>query len=1312
MLVSARSALGLGLDDLQMLRPLGRGGFAEVHLARWQPPGHAQPIEVAVKIAHRPEDARMLREAEALRRVPPPVVPALLASGVTASGQPFLVMEYVRGDSLAARHRTGEPGAPETVMPLFGALCAAVAGMHAHGVIHCDLKPANVLLRDGRAVLVDLGLARWRSESSAAASPSLTRDDEWVGSSHYMAPEQWHKQSAVDARTDVYALGVIAFELLSGRLPFEGNPVEIRHGHVAGRCPPPSRFAPVSAAVDEVVLRAMAKDKDQRFASAEELAEALARALAEVPAQSPTTAPATSRGDAAHAQAGARTARPQPSTAPAAGDGPRMVALLALESDMAAPRLAQMVAFHHDAVLASAVGQRYLIAFPWSSSPAAAVRAALATAQDMSRTLESTTPPVVHLAPLRVRMGAGGVRLSGEALRRVDAWATPGRASALLLTEAAAAVLDAGEVVSAGPGWFHLAHPGGDAALRLSDPQQLPLRGRDQLLAALIADAEQCLSRSTPLLTTIEGEIGLGKSRLLQELATVLRGRPGVRVIYVRAQATHETAPGSVLETLLRVALDVTEARPSPAALDAAWESLGACPSSASRQATALLLRAIPAETPEMTAITNTPGALRQAATRALTLALRHAAARQPLFLLLDDAHRADPTSLDALERAALAPAAADPDASPTGAPLGIWVTASPRLRALRPHWGRNAAAGALHELAPLGRADAHAVIDDLLHSAVFFSGPVFDHLYALSGGVPLYLAELVRLVHARGGIRWRGGQGGYYLATDQVVRATEDSVDGELAQRTLEALPAPLLPLVELGAILGEGITGELVRGIVAVLEAQAEPLVRLTVDTGEGLAWLARNGLLVRAQRGYALRHPVLRQALEKTIPPLRRQALHAAVVAHGQQTGTGELQRLAYHASRSGAAETAAGFHLACAAAARRRHDYARAEQHYTQALEQLAPAEPRREEALAGRGSMRYRLQRLGDALEDLVQARALATARDDRVAMIELLLEEATVLDWHHEWTRSAERTAQAMALARETPLPALDARLALAHGRALCRRGEHQAAVGWLEQAACLAAESAEYEVQVIALLLLGPALSFLDRFGEAACCFDQVIERCARIGDDFHLAVAYLNRQHLWFQHQEFDQSMLDLEMARELGRQLGNVQFERAATFNLAEFRYWRGDLAESRALAERALELHVRFMGDHLTHHDHLLLARIACSQGSFDARSHVRWIEDHCRATELPPADRVLLALVRLVIAILEGAAWDDTAWDELVRRAQAEASHQEHVEVMLLAAEAARHRGDVGRAARWLAQARENGSSLWARRIDALAPARA
>lgn len=262
-------------------RELGRGGMGVVVLARDLMLDRLVALKLLPSgLGAQPEvRERFLREARTAAQLSHPnIVPVHRADEV--GGVAFFAMAYVDGESLADRLRDRGPLPPAEAVRVLREVAWALAYAHARGVVHRDVKPENVLLErgTGRALVTDFGIAR-RAEASR-----LTQDGHVLGTVHYMSPEQVNDLE-LDGRSDLYALGVVAYEVLSGRLPFDGlAPAAVLVAHATREPPPLREVAPaVPAALAAVVDRCMAKRPADRYATGEALAEALAQALAASP---------------------------------------------------------------------------------------------------------------------------------------------------------------------------------------------------------------------------------------------------------------------------------------------------------------------------------------------------------------------------------------------------------------------------------------------------------------------------------------------------------------------------------------------------------------------------------------------------------------------------------------------------------------------------------------------------------------------------------------------------------------------------------------------------------------------------------------------------------------------------------------------------------------------------------------------------------------------------------------------------------------------------------------------------------------------
>jgi serine/threonine-protein kinase len=256
-------------------RELGRGGMATVYLADDLRHGRKVAIkvllpEVAASLGHE----RFIREIEIAARLQHPHVLPVYDSG-DAGGILYYVMPYVDGESLAQFIERHGAIPHETAMRIVEEVASALDYAHRQGIVHRDIKPANILLSDGHAVVADFGIAR---AITAAAGEQLTQVGLAVGTPAYMSPEQALGEADLDGRTDVYALGCVAYEMLTGVAPYTGGtPQSIIAKVVTGSRP---KLTAVPGSIRHVVDRAMAGERDDRFDSAADLAAALGATVA------------------------------------------------------------------------------------------------------------------------------------------------------------------------------------------------------------------------------------------------------------------------------------------------------------------------------------------------------------------------------------------------------------------------------------------------------------------------------------------------------------------------------------------------------------------------------------------------------------------------------------------------------------------------------------------------------------------------------------------------------------------------------------------------------------------------------------------------------------------------------------------------------------------------------------------------------------------------------------------------------------------------------------------------------------------------
>jgi serine/threonine protein kinase len=342
----AASLVGSHIDGFLVESVLGAGSFATVYRAKQV--GLERMIALKVpthEIAMDPVMAkRFAREARSAAKVHHPGVVTIYAVGELEDERPYIAMELVDGQSLERALDDG-PLAPVRALKIIRLVASALSDTHAADVIHRDLKPSNIVWRvdrngDDRITLVDFGIAV--SKPGTADATRLTANG-LIGTPHYMSPEQANGES-VDARADLYALGVVLFELVTQATPFDGSGYEVLLAHLGRPAPPPSSVNPdVPTPVDDLVLKLLAKRRESRPQTADELVVHIDRAIAilegrppppEPPKRPSATAELRAKTDIQNNETVRVGSGRRPQTSPSAGNTIESLAL-----DATAPRL-------------------------------------------------------------------------------------------------------------------------------------------------------------------------------------------------------------------------------------------------------------------------------------------------------------------------------------------------------------------------------------------------------------------------------------------------------------------------------------------------------------------------------------------------------------------------------------------------------------------------------------------------------------------------------------------------------------------------------------------------------------------------------------------------------------------------------------------------------------------------------------------------------------------------------------------------------------------------------------------------------------
>lgn len=543
-------------DRFELEHLIGSGGMGAV----WRATDRARGETVALKVTADPEGGNIAwseREARALIAIHHPAVARYVAHGVTPEGIHYLATEWLDGEDLGTRLRRGPLGLQGSLR-LAGKVAEALTAVHAAEIVHCDVKPWNLFLvggRIGRVKLMDFGIARLPSAEEPCEGGV-------VGTPSYMAPEQAFGAQYIDARTDLYALGAVLFECLTGRSPFVAtNAMAALTKAIFEPAPLPSEVRPgLPPAVDALVAELLAKDKAKRPESASVVAQEIRLLLA-------------SRGRSGtrvFARTLTRTERRLISVVLAvaperAGPGshrsdPRSTLSVLPRHALPLPEL-RALAERHGAEL-EVLGDGSLAAL-LSGSGAPTDMAASAARYALS---VRTLVPESDVAVATGWQVFTGMQPLGQVIDRASARLharAAGSGGHVLVDEMTAALLGDRFAVS-----------GDDHALTLTGERELvehvprllgkpiPCVGRERELAALEALCDESAAEKTARAVIVTAGPGVGKSRLWEELVRRLRTRPDVEIFLAHGDAAQRGAPFGMLGQAVRRAARLIDGEP------------------------------------------------------------------------------------------------------------------------------------------------------------------------------------------------------------------------------------------------------------------------------------------------------------------------------------------------------------------------------------------------------------------------------------------------------------------------------------------------------------------------------------------------------------------------------------------------------------------------------------------------------------------------------------------------------------------------------------------------------------------------------
>lgn len=1004
----------------------GSGGMGDVYRATDRESGAGVAVKVLRGQASGVERARFQREIAVIADLRHPNIVEYIDHGLLPDGRPFYAMEWLAGEDLVQRQRHSPLGMRDAVEVIRRA-AQAMAAVHARGIVHRDLKLGNIFLIEGKGAnvkLIDFGVVKLPGEDLPEDKGAI------LGTPHFMAPEQ-ARGERVDARADVYSLGAALFRLLTLRNVFETEHIVALLGRLVIEDPvgPQAVRFDVPDALDKLVLQAIARNREERFDNAGELARALARV-----GELNNDPPVTDKSASAIRKTGTLLQPPVPSPdAPLAPKKEaaerRVVAAVLLDLGGAAldatteTELGPILG--RDARIERLLGGRMVIMLGLTRSDGdEAIRAARAA---LMVTKAVPTAKAVLATGHAIASGSARSRPTSLAAQALE------RAAAQLAAATAGSVRVDASVTTALAGRFLLQEDATGALLvreeamgigaRMLLGRPTPTVGRDKELALLVSVYQELLDEGTPRAALVTGAPGIGKSRVRQELMSRLEtsGMPP-DILVIRGDPMSQGSSLSCFGRALRALIGVHDGESLDDQVAKVRQSLNFRLPKALRFLASFLAELLgvpfPDQADEPLRAARRSSQLMQARTRmALEALIRSQSELMPQLVFVDDAHWADETTMDLLDWL-------------LGCPdlrFAVFAFGRPEVASRFPGLWQNRNTTRL-ALPPLSTKAAERLIRAALPQA---DTKLQTSIVERAGGNALFLEELVRAADR--------GQ-------DELPLTVQT-----LLQMRLDRMPKPLREIVRAASVLGPSFWS----GAVAHL---------LGRSVGDGLAELERLEVITKQEQSrisgdveWTFRHPLLREAAYASILEEDRTDMHRDAATWLESKGDADVGLIAKHADAGEDFERAAQLY------ARATRQALSAGAHLETALEladrglNCGPPDELRAELMLAAAQARIPLGRLEDGVRAALDAGKLSRPGSDRWAEAQCLAAQALI-----ESGRSQEGDERAKAALDSDPelSPATRAKLMAARVRGFVDLGQPRDALKLADEALPIARAS------------------------------------------------------------------------------------------------------------------------------------------------------------------------------------------------------------------------------------------------------------
>ncbi len=1218
--------IGKKLRAYEITEEIGSGGMATVYRA-YQP---SMDRHVAIKvirssILHDPGlRERFQREARLIARLEHPhLLPVYDFDG--EHDPPYIVMRYLEGGTLKQVQQRG--GVPhDELLYILHQLSGALDYAHRQGVVHRDLKPSNVMIdREGNAFLTDFGIAR-----ATGGDKDLTGTGLMIGTPGYMAPEQARGDGQVDKAADIYSLGVMAFEILAGRPPYEHESgFEVILAHMNSPIPKVTEWQPnLPAAVDAVLARALAKEKTDRYPAATDFVGDLTRALKINPSNAPAALQSMTQTISVDQLAAIQAQKDSPDTGSASTPSDQQRQMTAVSVDV--KELAEILyetgadaervratmdgvwsgfakhAAESGGVIHSRSDEVGLVL--WGRDRAReddsenAIRAALhmrdqvltdtraVLGQEWEPTAESplpfaagiTTGPVL----LERESDSGSYTASGAPITLAGRLKDAAPAGGILVAHETFTLVRGVFVFQQStplrvrgrkePLDVYVVTQVKPRAFRMKargiEGVETKMIGREIELRLLQEALTLTLEDGETQVVTVVGEAGVGKSRLLFEFRT-WTDLQEQRVWFFQARATQPSMlqPYSLTRDLFSFRFSILDSDPLSVVHEKFVKGIeGFLGPGSTRKAYFIgqLVGFDFSDKPDVEAALQDGDAFRQTAQRYLGELFTTASKTNPLVVHIEDIHWADDRSLDLINNLVR---------DNTDLPLFVLCMARPSLYERRPQWGEGQRFHERIQLEPLSQLSSRRLVRELLKNVPEIPTALRDLVVDRADGNPFYIEELIKaLIDDRVIVK---GEDAWSVDTSRLSSVRVPATLTGVLQSRLDTLPMPLHQLLQRASVAGR------IFWDAAAVRLSEETAGLSASDVSAMLEELRdREMILQREESGFAgtveyvFRHAILRDVTYETVVPRQRRTLHKLVgdwliEVGGERAGEHTLL-VAEHYGRAEEPAMAAAQLQKAGERALHMAAYEESATLFQRARELLSSAEHTEQRLRIDllRADLESRRSTSAVALDILKPALEEAKAIGHEVLQAEVLGHLGRLAQWQGDLSAADRYLDEALTITRKTnDKPALLFTLRQV-GNAIYRR-DPAAARKNLEESIQIAREIGDRHSESSGLNSLGNLCNFEENYPEAIEAYEQAVQISREIGDRHSEGMVIGNLAGVHLELGDFESAERGAKQALALQTEIGAGQFRANDEASLADIYIRMGRNAEAWKYARMA-------------------------------------------------------------------------------------------------------------------------------------------